>query len=548
MGYEVKEPLYHDNTVLRTEDFSNLRDAQTGNLLAILRALSGFDGIRYQAEFGKWRHDSEYPAFNNGIGNELFNFFVFDGFLPCDFKGNVLKQKEGMDADLIVEQVKTGQLHFTPGIGLFCADNRYNSDADIRIPEANKLVVSSEVKTVNLTADGADWRDKNFAIMGRAVEVESEPKNILTRDSNTGKSYVKQYNTMKVYDIEFTIAENVIDQQAIRQLMLDGWFPFAFISGGGSSRLFMGSFQTNFSQIVRELYNAGSEKKPFFNYNDACDMKKDSSGNLVRWGNGGKLQTRITENYKTKFDNVDLVNRYYVDMVMQDEKTRIDTILREQYDILPTGTILMYNGANWVNDSTIPGWYKCDGQNGTPDLRERFIAGCSQSGGNIPASPGKFGGDNTFRLKTDHLPTHAHSIPAHNHTGTVGSGGAVNKSVATGANGEHDHTVSGGKHRHNIIGTKNMTYGDGQLATCYVSRSDNKSNYTQYEDDKGHTHDCETVSAHSHTVPIDIPAHTHSITIASGGSGNTGSIGGNAAVDLSKSIKGYAVIFIMKVR
>lgn len=546
MGYEVKEPLYHDNTVLRTEDFSNLRDAQTGNLLAILRALSGFDGIRYQAEFGKWRHGSEYPAFNNGIGNELCNFFVFDGFLPCDFKGNVLKQKEGMDADLIVEQVKTGQLHFTPGIGLFCADNRYNSDAEIRIPEANKLVVSSEVKTVNLTADGADWRDKNFAIMGRAVEVESEPKNILTRDSNTGKSYVKQYNTMKVYDIEFTIAENVIDQQAIRQLMLDGWFPFAFISGGGSSRLFMGSFQTNFSQIVRELYNAGSEKKPFFNYNDACDMKKDPSNNLVRWGNGGKLQTRITENYKTKFDNVDLVNRYYVDMVMQDEKTRIDTILREQYDILPPGTILMFNGTNWQNDSTIPGWYMCDGQNGTPDLRERFIAGCSYSTGRtIPNAPGNFGGDNSFRLKTDHLPAHAHSIPAHNHTATVGSGGAQNK-VKTSDAAAHSHGMEkDGTHKHGMTTLRrcSATWSNSWPATGGEGAIENKA---ATSDAGSHSHTINPGGAHSHT--IDLSAHTHSATVSTQPQGTSGTIGGNASVDMSKSIKGYALIFIMKTK
>lgn len=545
MSYEVKEPLYHDNTVLRTEDFSNLRDAQTGNLLAILRALSGFDGIRYQAEFGKWGHGS---AFNNGIGNELCNFFVFDGFLPCDFKGNVLKQKEGMDADLIVEQVKTGQLHFTPGIGLFCADNRYNSDAEIRIPEANKLVVSSEVKTVNLTADGADWRDKNFAIMGRAVEVESEPKNILTRDSNTGKSYVKQYNTMKVYDIEFTIAENVSDQQAIRQLMLDGWFPFAFISGGGSSRLFMGSFQTNFSQIVRELYNAGSEKKPFFNYNDACGMKKDPSNNLVRWGNGGKLQTRITENYKTKFDNVDLVNRYYVDMVMQDEKQRVDKILAEKYDILPTGTILMYNGSNWQNDSTIPGWYMCDGQNGTPDLRERFIAGCSYSTGRtIPNAPGKFGGENSFTLKTDNLPSHAHSIPAHGHTGTIVNGGAFKESLSTTNAGVHQHDITGGWHKHTVnAGTLCSTGAINRFAAA-TENSSKRSPVAGDNPESEHDHSCSNHEGHVHTVSIDIPAHSHSITIASGGSGNTGSIGGNAAVDLSKSIKGYAVIFIMKV-
>ena len=230
---------------------------------------------------------------------------------------------------------------------------------------------------------------------------------------------------------------------------------------------------------------------------------------------------------------------------MQDEKTRIDTILREQYDILPTGTILMYNGNNWQNDVTIPGWYMCDGQNGTPDLRERFIAGCSYSTGRtIPNAPGKFGGENSFTLKTDNLPAHAHSIPAHNHTATVGSGGAANKSVSTTTNGSHSHTVNGGSHSHTVYADNNMSVGYGNCATTYSDKTANNRTTSATE----HTHKCSTVDGHSHSLSLDILAHSHSIAIASGGGGNTGSIGGNAAVDLSKSVKGYAVIFIQKNR
>ncbi|MDR1997692.1 MAG: hypothetical protein LBQ83_05155, partial [Candidatus Margulisbacteria bacterium] len=42
---------------------------------------------------------------------------------------------------------------------------------------------------------------------------------------------------------------------------------------------------------------------------------------------------------------------------------------------LPVGTILMYNGSGWVNNSTLPGWYKCDGSNGTPNLVNKFVRG-----------------------------------------------------------------------------------------------------------------------------------------------------------------------------
>lgn len=229
---------------------------------------------------------------------------------------------------------------------------------------------------------------------------------------------------------------------------------------------------------------------------------------------------------------------------MQDEKTRIDTILREQYDILPTGTILMYNGNNWKNDSTIPGWYMCDGQNGTPDLRERFIAGCSYSTGRtIPNAPGKFGGENSFTLKTDNLPAHTHSIPAHGHTVTVGSGGAQNK-VKTSDAGTHSHTMENdGKHSHTVYGNRCSTTGWYHCSTQNQSAHDNDRTTSE---DGSHSHTINDSGSHSHTV--NISAHTHSATVSTQPQTTSGTIGGNASVDLTKSVKGYAVIFIMKVR
>lgn len=260
---------------------------------------------------------------------------------------------------------------------------------------------------------------------------------------------------------------------------------------------------------------------------------------------------------------------------MQDEKTRIDTILREQYDILPTGTILMYNGNNWQNDSTIPGWYMCDGQNGTPDLRERFIAGCSYSTKRtIPNAPGKFGGENSFTLKTDNLPAHTHSIPAHNHTATVGSGGSFSDNITTGVESSgHIHFIGSmeptgsagvsykadGSHGHYVFDCSSDYYesGHARIDGTY-ERDRHVSGSKKYDNEDGsHHHNCsgplkedgsKVRQQHTHSFSLNIPAHSHSITIASGGSGNTGSIGGNAAVDLTKSVKGYAVIFIQKNR
>lgn len=48
-------------------------------------------------------------------------------------------------------------------------------------------------------------------------------------------------------------------------------------------------------------------------------------------------------------------------------------------EFLPIGVITMWSG-DWVDNSTIPGWYKCDGNNGTVNLVNKFIRGGATSG------------------------------------------------------------------------------------------------------------------------------------------------------------------------
>lgn len=69
---------------------------------------------------------------------------------------------------------------------------------------------------------------------------------------------------------------------------------------------------------------------------------------------------------------------------------------------IPAGVILAYHNA----DGTIPaGWAICDGQNGTPDLRGRFILGASES-----RTAGSKGGSETHTLTVDELPAHTHTV------------------------------------------------------------------------------------------------------------------------------------------
>jgi len=69
------------------------------------------------------------------------------------------------------------------------------------------------------------------------------------------------------------------------------------------------------------------------------------------------------------------------------------------------------------------GFALCDGNNGTPDLLDRFILSVPNSGTN----PGTTGGAHTYSLNTSQL-------PAHDHTG----------SGNTNLDGAHSHTIPNG--------------------------------------------------------------------------------------------------------
>ena len=69
--------------------------------------------------------------------------------------------------------------------------------------------------------------------------------------------------------------------------------------------------------------------------------------------------------------------------------------------LIPSGLIAMWSGLI----TNIPtGWALCDGTNGTPNLKDRFIMGATTD-----ETINKTGGQNSVTLTTAHLPAHAHS-------------------------------------------------------------------------------------------------------------------------------------------
>lgn len=158
-------------------------------------------------------------------------------------------------------------------------------------------------------------------------------------------------------------------------------------------------------------------------------------------------------------------------------------------DTIPKGGIIMWSG----DPAAIPaGWALCDGNNGAPDLRDRFVVGAGSG-----YTSGNTGGANSVDTN------HAHSIAA--------------ESPGTSADGNHQHSIN--------INTSYPLQGDHTV----------NSDGSQHVADDLHSHNVngltEWAGSHSHTVN----SHSHG--------GATGTAGSTA---LENRPPYYALAFIMK--
>jgi hypothetical protein len=218
--------------------------------------------------------------------------------------------------------------------------------------------------------------------------------------------------------------------------------------------------------------------------------------------------------------------------------------------LVPSGLITMWYGSI----ASVPaGWKLCDGANGTPDLRDRFVVGAGARW--APADVG--GSANASVVSHSHSASsgsagsHSHtgtaaSAGSHNHTGstnttgnhahtaTTSSKGSHNHSGTTSSNGNHNHsgsTNSTGAHTHSQIyhkyqrpgNQKNRDSSDtsGVYKTQNTGSAGNHSHSLSINSNGNHDHTMttNTVADHNHTLTTNTTGnHSHSLSINDNGS------------------------------
>ncbi|EGJ50846.1 Tail Collar domain-containing protein [Desulfocurvibacter africanus] len=123
---------------------------------------------------------------------------------------------------------------------------------------------------------------------------------------------------------------------------------------------------------------------------------------------------------------------------------------------MPTGGIIMWSGAI---DAVPQGWALCDGQNGTPDLRGRFIVGAG--GSYAVCSTGGSLVTQVKTLTTAQMPSHGHTCAAsaQDHEGSGSFGG---NSTGRAFNLGTDASGSGQGHSHD--------YAPPYYALCFIMK------------------------------------------------------------------------------
>mgnify|MGYP006242112441 CR=1 FL=1 len=104
---------------------------------------------------------------------------------------------------------------------------------------------------------------------------------------------------------------------------------------------------------------------------------------------------------------------------LQDNTIEIDKLGTSVANaLIPVGGIIMWSGTI-AEAEALSNWAICDGQNGRPDLRDKFVQGVGSSAAGSTAGVNDQGGANSYQLALNQMPQHKHDVSDSGHTHSI---------------------------------------------------------------------------------------------------------------------------------
>ena len=159
---------------------------------------------------------------------------------------------------------------------------------------------------------------------------------------------------------------------------------------------------------------------------------------------------------------------------------------------VPIGGIIMWSGTI-TQAEALTNWKICDGQNGTPDLRDKFVLGVGSSAAASTANKGDTNNSNTITLSEGQMPAHNHNITDNGHNHGDGTLAAANQSIT----GEITKISEG----FNAAGTATGVFSKTNNGNNSITESASTSPVSGFTMDASHGHDV-TGSTSNNTTGI----------------------------------------------
>ena len=175
--------------------------------------------------------------------------------------------------------------------------------------------------------------------------------------------------------------------------------------------------------------------------------------------------------------------------------------------VIPSGGIILWSGAA----NAIPtGWYLCDGQNSTPDLRNRFVVGAGDAY-SVDATGGS--ADATLVSHTHNVTGNTNNTGDHSHSGNTNNTGDHSHSGNTNNTGDHAHRW-GTDDADGAGGTGNPDANGGQTWRAWTDTQGAHSHNINTNNSGSHSHNINTNNTgdHSHNVSGDTASTGSSAT------------------------------------